>query len=162
MGNWNSGRRPFPSAVQTLRGNPGKRRPNAAEPKPPIAGPDFDTPPEELAGRADAIREWQRIVPLLRAIGVATVADRAVLIGVCLQWDLYLTGHRQLAAEGLVLAGTSGTPTLSPYLQVADRALAQCQRLWIELGLTPSSRTRLHAGPVTPAAGTGSKWDGEV
>ena len=33
MGNWNSGRRPQPTALKVLRGNPGKRPLNVDEPQ---------------------------------------------------------------------------------------------------------------------------------
>ena len=34
----------------------------------------------------------------------------------------------------------------NPYLGVATKALGMCNRLWPELGLTPSSRSRVRMG----------------
>src|SRR4029453_10980913 len=44
-------------------------------------------------------------------------------------------------------------------LGIADKALSQCRPLWIELGLTPSGRTKITALPE-PGGPDRSKWEG--
>lgn len=39
----------------------------------------------------------------------------------------------------------SGFPVQSPFLAIANKALEQMTKLMIEFGMTPSSRTRVHA-----------------
>lgn len=157
MGNHNSGRRPQPTALKLLRGNPGKRPINRTEPRPPAAEASFDTPPPELAGDGRAIAEWRRLAPMLRECGLISHAERTALVALCQQWSRYLEAQAKVRRLGLLTKAG-----VNPYLSIADKALAQCQRLWIELGLTPSSRARVHRLPApsaTPAAPV-SKWQG--
>jgi len=145
------GRKPKPTAQKELEGNPGKRPINDREPQPPPfepgAGPAsaqvVDDTPEELAGQEVAIKEWQRLAPMLRACRQITEADRAALIALCLEWGRYIEAHRNVKRLGLVVKAPSGYPMTNPYLSIATKALANCNKLWPELGLTPSSRSRV-------------------
>ena len=67
------GPKPRPDAIKRKLGNPGKRALNDAAPQMPAGVPE---PPEWLDH--EARREWARIVPILQAAGVLTLADRAV------------------------------------------------------------------------------------
>lgn len=160
MGNWNSGRRPQPSALKVLRGNPGKRPLNPAEPTIPAADPTFDTPPLELAEDLAAAAEWRRVAPILRRVGLVSETERAALTALCQQWSRYLAAHQQVIALGMCIETTKAVPIPNPYLLVADRALSHCQRLWSELGLTPSGRARASKLPAAPADKVPSKWAG--
>jgi P27 family predicted phage terminase small subunit len=156
-GNHNSGRRPQPTALKVLRGNPGKRRLDAArEPTPAAVDADFDTPPPELAGDKRAQAEWRRLVPLLRDCGLISQAERAALISLCLEWSTYLAARWQLRRRGVTTV-VDGVARKSPHLAIAAGALDHCHRMWTELGLTPSGRAkvaRLPAALEVPA----SKW----
>src|SRR5262245_24174334 len=160
MGNWNSGRRPMgrpkPTALKMLRGNPGKRPLNDREPQPARADDAFDQPPSALDDDRVAAEEWQRLAPLLRQCGMVSNAERGVLLALCQQWSCYLDAHDRIRLEGmLVTSDKTGEPKRNPYISIADHALTQCLRLWAELGLTPSSRSRIVALPeVAPK----SKW----
>jgi len=158
MGNKNSGPRPAPTAIQKLRGVTRRDRLNPYEPTPPPAPDSFDVPPPEVLADTAAAAEWSRIVPLLRRIGVVTEAERSALIALCQQWSRYLTAHQQIQTDGMVIDTENG-PRVSPLITIADKALAHCQKLWVELGLTPSGRTRLKVTPPhsDPAK---DKWDG--
>jgi P27 family predicted phage terminase small subunit len=61
----------------------------------------------------------------------------------CLEWGRYLEAIAQVAKLGMVVKAPSGYPMPNPYLSIATKALAGCARLWPELGLTPSSRSRV-------------------
>ena len=141
------GRKRKPSARRLLEGS--GRKINADEPKPTPAAVDFDAVPTELVGHEDAATEWRRIVPLLRAAGQISVVDRASLVACCLELDRYLMAVRALHAGGLTVDGKWGVRP-SPYIGIATKALAACNRLWPELGLTPSARTRLSTTPLSP------------
>jgi phage terminase small subunit len=145
MGNWNSGRRPHSTALKVMRGNPGKRALNTREPHPPRPTEAFDTPPPLLADNAIAVDEWRRLAPLLREAGMVSEADGALLVALCQQWARYLEAHAA-GRTGRAGRGRAGA---------ADKALTHCLHLWRELGLTPSSRSRIVALPeVAPK----SKW----
>lgn len=159
-GNHNSGRRPQPTALKVLRGNPGKRRPNAAEPSLPPSGPEIEEPPVEIAGDPVAVAEWSRIVPLLRSAGMVSELERPQLVALCQQWSRYLAAQSRLAGSGMVLKGSRGEPIVNPFLAVSDKALANCQKLWVELGITPSARSRIRVTTIQEKET--SKWAGLI
>jgi P27 family predicted phage terminase small subunit len=161
MGNKNSGPRPRPTVLKILRGTARKDRLNPREPVPPRAPDAFDTPPDELQGDALALSEWTRVVPMLRRIGLVSEAERSALIAMCQQWSRYLAAQSHIRTHGMVVVA-DGKPILNPYLTVADRALGHCQKLWVELGLTPSGRSRMATIPDLMMPVPVSKWTGLV
>ena len=70
MGNRNSGRRPKPTALKVLQGNPGQRKLNEAEPKPPVG----EVVPPAATSKA-ALVIWERLAPVAKAMGTLTTAD---------------------------------------------------------------------------------------
>lgn len=138
------GRKPKSTGARKLSGNAGKRPLNKAEPQPPAPDPDtFDTPPAELDGQTLAAAEWRRLAPMLRRIRQVTDADRSALVALCLEWGRYIEATQKTLQLGLVVKAPSGYPMTNPYISIATKALAGCARLWPELGLTPSSRSRV-------------------
>lgn len=137
------GRKPKTSQQRRLEGNPGKRRLNDAEPEPPTPVVTFDEPPLELAIHPVAADEWRRLAPMLRKAKQITDADRAALIALCVEWERYLDATDKVRVLGMIVKAPSGYPMTNPYLSIARSALAACSRLWPELGLTPSSRSRV-------------------
>ena len=157
MGNKNSGRRPQPTALKVLRGTLRSNRTNTREPMPAPAPESMDIPPDELKADPVATNEWRRVAPLLRRIGVISEAERSALTALCQQWSRYLDAHQRVRKGGMVIDGDKG-PVVSPYLSVADKALDHCKKLWIELGLTPSGRSRISA--LVETEPKVSKWVG--
>lgn len=153
------GTKPKPTARRLLEGNASHRPLNVNEPKPPAPTADFDTPPHELADHPGAMGEWGRLAPMLRQAGQVTLADRASLIALCLEWERYLTATAEVQKRGLVVTTKTGYPMTNPFLVVATQALRACNRLWPELGLTPSSRSRLTTTPLTPGDDPFSEFD---
>jgi P27 family predicted phage terminase small subunit len=157
------GRKPLPTSVRELTGNAGKRPINDREPAPPAPTPStFDTAPPELTqpnakgeiSFPHGAAEWTRLAPMLRVARQITDADRSALLALCIEWDRYLTATAHVSQIGLVVKTKTGYLMTNPYLSIATRALAGCSRLWVELGLTPSSRSR-----VTTADGPGPGGD---
>lgn len=147
------GRKPIPSEQRRLDGNPGRRPLNDEEPQPAAADEAFDATPAELVGDARATTEWQRLAPLLRIARQVTEADRTALVALCLEWSRYLEAMTKVQQAGMVVKAPSGYPIQNPYLAIATKALSGCQKLWPELGLTPSSRSRVtRAGPAPGTA----------
>ena len=72
------GRKPKPTALKLIEGNPGKRPINGHEPKPPASKP---TCPSHLSPTAKA--EWKRLAEALHRIGLLTQADRTALAAYC-------------------------------------------------------------------------------
>ena len=136
------GRKPTATARKKLAGNPGHRKLNTKEPAPPTAV-DFETPPSELTGQPIAAKEWQRLAPMLARIKQVTDADRSALLALCIEWGRYVDAVQQTTKLGLVVKAPSGYPMTNPYISIATKALAGCAKHWPELGLTPSSRSRV-------------------
>src|SRR4029434_2006232 len=132
------GRKPLPTDNKRLTGNPGRRPLNNREPNPAqLSSLDI---PEELGRDAIAIAEWQRLAPMLHTCKQVTEADKTSLICLCLEWSRYLKARRKSAGARAVRG--DGTP--NPWNLIARHAFQACVRLWPELGLTPSSRSRVY------------------
>jgi P27 family predicted phage terminase small subunit len=141
-----AGRRPKPTALKILQGNPGKRALNKHEPKPT----GVPTCPSHLAAKAKA--EWKRIGKELRAVGLLTVVDRAALAAYCTVYARWIDAEEQIQKFGTVIKSPkSGFPIANPYVGVSNTALDLMRKFCVEFGLTPASRTRLQ---VEPASGT--------
>ena len=138
------GRKPKPSALKLLSGNPGKRPLNSAEPTYQIDGELV--PPEDLDTKAR--EEWLRCAPLLRDAGVLTTIDKTALAALCMCYSRWMEAERHVRREGCVISGSTGSPVMNPYVRVAAQALDQMRALMGDFGMTPSSRSRLKAESV--------------
>ncbi len=134
------GRKPVPTALRILRGNPGKRPLPKAEPVVAAAVPEA---PSHLQPEARA--EWDRVVPELRAARLLTKLDRAALAAYCVAYGRWVEAELKLRELGVIVKAPSGFPMLSPYLLVANKALEQMQKALAEFGMSPSSRVRVTA-----------------
>lgn len=137
------GRKPKPTETRKLEGNAGHRPLNASEPKFDALDETFDTPPPELEGQAAAQAAWLRLAPLLRRARQVGAADRTALLALCLEWGRYLEALGKVQTMGMVVRAPSGYPMTNPYLSIATKALSAVNKLLPELGLTPSSRSRV-------------------
>jgi P27 family predicted phage terminase small subunit len=133
-----AGRRPKPTHLKLLHGNPGKRPINPNEPRPPAEIPN---PPEHLGEIAKA--EWNRMAEMLVRLGLLTALDRAALAAYCTTYARWIEAEVAIKKTGTVVKTQSGYPINSPYLVVANRALEQMRSFMIEFGLTPASRSRI-------------------
>ncbi len=142
------GRKPKPTKVKAMEGNPGKRPLNAAEPEYPAGvGPA----PDHLDKAARD--EWDRVGGMLEESGVATQADRAVLAVYCQAWSRWVRAEQVCAKMGDVLRSEAGGVYQNPYLSVANRAAEQLAKCAASLGLDPSSRSRVVSSrPVKTAS----------
>jgi len=145
------GRKPKPTNLRVLQGNPGRRPFRAGEAKPAAKAPSC---PEHLD--TAACKEWDRLAPQLERLGLLTELDRALLAGYCAAWSLWVHARSQL---GLVLAdpdgpfdiSESGYQQPSPWFAIARRAAKEMQVFAVEFGLSPSSRTRATAVGIVHA-----------
>lgn len=152
------GTKPRPTAARLLDGNPGHRPINLDEPHPPEVADDFDEPPPELDGLAVASAYWRELAPKLRRCHQISAVDRGALVALCIEWDRYLEAREQ-AARVRVVKAPSGYAMPNPWLAIQTKALAMCLKLWPELGLTPSSRSRVTADGPGPDGDAFSEFD---
>ena len=136
------GRKPKPSALKILEGNPGKRKLNPKEPKPKVVAP---TRPAHVQGIAR--REWGRIVKELKVLGLVTKIDRAALAAYCVAYGRHVEAEDQIRKHGMVDKRGTGAPMQSVYLAISNKAMEQMRQILIEFGMTPSSRSRVVVNP---------------
>ena len=146
-----AGRRPTPTYLKLIRGNPGCRK-IKPEPQPRIPA----TPPEPLGFLSDEAKaEWERVVPALQALRLLTELDIAPLAAYCQAYGRWVEAERilsRMAAEdpetkGLTIEGaTRGSPIINPVLKVARISALDMLRFAAEFGFSPAARTRISAG----------------
>jgi P27 family predicted phage terminase small subunit len=144
-------RRPKPTSLRQLQGNPGKRPFNSLEPKPEIGAPKM---PKWLTGAAR--KEWRAIVQELTRTGVLARVEYATLTGYCIAWAQVQEAQKEVERIGLVISvevqdkdgsfHVTGTRK-NPACTVLDCALKQLRAFSSELGLSPSSRSKVAALP---------------
>ena len=136
------GRRPKPTALKLLEGNPGKRRLNPLEPKPVMSAP---TCPAHLSPSAKA--EWKRLARQLEVLGILSQLDRATLAAYCQAYGRWVEAERKLKETPILLKTPAGYVQPSPWLSIANKQLELMHRFMGELGLSPASRSRVAAFP---------------
>lgn len=134
------GRRPKPTRLKILTGNPGRRPLNESEPKPGTAIPEC---PPELGPVAQ--KEWQRLVGELCALRILTNLDRAALAAYCGAYALWAEATENIQKFGTMVKSPSGYPIQSPYVAIANRQAEIMMRIASEFGFTPASRSRISA-----------------
>jgi len=148
------GRKPTPTHLKLVRGNPGKRPVNQAEPKPKVVLP---SPPAELS--EDALAEWNRVASDLYGLGILTAIDRAALAAYAQAYGRWVQAERAAArmadkdqlTSGLMIRTTNGNAVQNPLIGVANKAMADMVRYAAEFGMTPSARSRIQG--ADPEAG---------
>jgi len=130
-----------PSALNNLQGNPGKRKENTNEFKPPINDSVPDPPP--YLGKF-AKKEWKRISPILHKAGLLTECDMTMLSSYCQAYDRWLTAEKKLRTyDELTYSSDKGNFLQRPEVSIANKAMDDLLRYGREFGLTPSSRRNL-------------------
>jgi P27 family predicted phage terminase small subunit len=132
------GRRPKPTRLKVLTGNPGKRPLNMSEPKPEPIIPQC---PSVLGPVARA--EWERLCKELVALRLITQLDRAALAAYCGAYELWAEATEAIQKYGSMVKSPSGYPIQSPYVAVANRQAEIMMRIASEFGFTPASRSRI-------------------
>jgi P27 family predicted phage terminase small subunit len=136
-----SGPPPKPTAIRKAEGNLSRRPLNEREPQPDKLRPRM---PRHLDKTAR--REWKRLCPVLERMGVLTEADGIALANLCIDCSILEQAQESLAKTGL-LSKTAKTGMIhqSPLLNIIGVTTDRVMRGLREFGLTPASRTRIHA-----------------
>ena len=131
-----------PTALKKLQGTYRPDRDSADEPMPT----GHAEPPESLSPAARV--EWDRLAPALEAVGLLTVADRAVFSVFVQGWADYtkLTDQLNDMASWTWQSGT-GYRQAVPEISMRKEAWTRIKEAGSKLGLDPSSRSGLHVEP---------------
>jgi P27 family predicted phage terminase small subunit len=135
-----AGRKPKPTHLKLLAGNPGKRPLNENEPQPDAVDETL-APPAWLSGEGRAV--WAVEFPKLVRKGMISDVDLNAFARRCQAQGRYINAESMIAKQGEALIGPSGFPVQNPYLAIANKAMEQALKLEIEFGMTPSSRSRV-------------------
>ena len=148
MGNHNSGRRPKPTALKLLQGNPGKRKLNELEPKPPEGE---SIPHEEVSRLAQKV--WDEVGPICLYMGTLTPADVSSFATFCELEATRRVASKQKDAEGFTpflmttITDSAGNehPKVQehPAIKLERNTAAALRPYYEKFGLEPVSRARL-------------------
>ena len=134
------GRKPKPTALKVLEGNPGKRPLNKNEPKPEKKSPKC---PSWL--EPEAKKEWRRMSKILEELGILTEIDASAFSGYCQAYARWKEAEEFLTKHGTIFKTPSGYIQQVPQVSIAQTYLKIMKDFCSEFGLTPSARSRIHA-----------------
>jgi phage terminase, small subunit, putative, P27 family len=141
-----AGRKPKPTAVKQLEGNPGKRSLNTREPKPNARAPKC---PAWLENEAK--KEWRRMCKQLEHLGILTEIDMAAFAGYCQAYARWKDAEEFITKHGTIVKTPSGYWQQVPQVSIAQTYLKIMNRFCEQFGLTPSSRSRINTEKATEA-----------
>jgi P27 family predicted phage terminase small subunit len=133
-----AGRKPTPTKLKLVSGNPGHRPINTDEPQPKAATARAPAGLSKLA-----LKHWRTVSRQLSAARILTELDKPALVLYCEAWARWRDATDQVEARGMLVKAPSGYPMQNPYLAIANKAFEQMQKMLVEFGMTPSSRSRI-------------------
>ena len=149
------GRKPKPTGLHKLQGTLNATRHKGRAREPEAEGDLLATPPSWMTAAQQA--GWRHAVAHAPR-GVMRQVDRGVLA----VWVVAEDQHRtatvmqaeldQATRLALLTKGKDGTPSVSPYVTIINRAAATMLKAGSELGFSPAARPRLAAGALAPDA----------
>lgn len=140
------GRKPKPTAVKVLEGNPGKRQLNLCEPQPEKKLPEC---PDWLEDEAKA--EWNRLCKNLFELGLLTDLDMAAFASYCQAYARWKEAEEFITQHGSIVKTKTGYWQQVPQVSIAHSNQKIMMQAAAEFGLTPSSRSRIIAGDAKSA-----------
>ena len=140
------GRKPTPTALKELEGNPGKRKLNDKEPKPNKKDPSCPKWLEE-----EAKKEWKRLAKKMEAMGILTEVDMAAFAGYCQAYARWKEAEEFITQHGTIVKTPSGYWQQVPQVSIAQTYLKVMNRFAEQFGLTPASRSRIVADSTSNA-----------
>ncbi len=138
------GRKPTATAVKEASGSfslhPGRR--NKSE---PAAKRGYPAKPETVETCSIASAQWDELCKTLDELGVLTVADKSLLAMYCQTYAEYIKLQQHVKEHGCTVFNDKGNASQSPEAIQVHRYADRLIKLMAEMGLTPSSRSRIVA-----------------
>ena len=113
-----AGRKPKPTALKELEGNPGKRKLNKKEPMPGKGMPDC---PKWLL--PEAKEEWKRLCQKLSEMGVLTEVDMAAFAAYCQSYARWKEAQEHIDSEGSIFETDKGYQQQTPWVRLSSMRL---------------------------------------
>lgn len=89
-----------------------------------------------------AAKEWERIVPLLKANAPVSELDVGLIATHCTLYSTVIKCTEEINKNG-VIVDTKRGPQQSPYFMARDKAIKEMKSIDSQMGLSPQSRVRL-------------------
>ena len=135
------GRKPKPTALKMLEGNPGGRPLNTKEPKPETKAPRCPSWLED-----EAKKEWKRMAKVLEQMGLLTEMDMAAFAGYCQAYARWKEAEEFLTQHGSMVRTPNGYLQQVPQVSIAQTNMKIMLKFCEQFGLTPSARSRIVGG----------------
>ena len=154
------GRKPTPTHLKVVNGNPGKRAIPDATPQPTV---EMIPPPDYLDD--DARRVWNDLSDELFRLGLMSRLDVPFLAAFCIATAEAVRAYEDLKTNGRIYETEGRNGRLrksSPAVAQFHEALRNMRSLGSEFGLSPASRVRLVGvaqGDLFAPGGPGSDND---
>lgn len=132
------GRKPKPTALKILEGNPGHRPLNK---KDPLMKGKLPKCPSWLED--DAKVEWKRLGKALAEVGMLTEMDMAAFAGYCQAYARWKEAEEFITQHGDMVKTPNGYLQQVPQVSIAQTNLKIMLKFCEQFGLTPSARSRL-------------------
>ena len=132
------GRKPKPTALKVLEGNPGHRPLNKREPMPKGRLPRCPDWLEE-----DAKKEWKRLGKILAEMGMLTNLDMMASAGYCQAYARWKGAEEFITKHGDMVRTPNGYLQQVPQVSIAQTNLKIMLKFCEQFGLTPSARSRM-------------------
>lgn len=132
------GRKPKPTALKELEGNPGKRPLNTGEPQPAKKAPRCPSWLED-----EAKKEWKRMAKVLESMGLLTEMDMAAFAGYCQAYARWKEAEEFLTQHGSMVRTPNGYLQQVPQVSIAQTNMKIMLKFCEQFGLTPSARSRI-------------------
>lgn len=134
--------RPKPTRIKQLEGNPGKRSLNKKEPQPANKEPEC---PSFLTKYARI--EFKRVCFELREMGILHSADTGVIACLAEAWADWRKAREEIAKKGRWTEEKAMSGAIYyahyPWMTLEKKAKADILKFSVELGLSPSARSRI-------------------
>lgn len=136
------GRKPKATAEKERAGSYRKdpQRRNKNEPK---ARRGYPKKPNLIAACKVASAQWDETCKTLDELGILTIADRSMLWLYCQTYAEYLKLQQHVREHGCSQTNDKGNVSQTPEAVQVHRYADRLIKLMAEMGLTPSSRSRL-------------------
>jgi len=163
MGKERSGRKPVPTNLRILRGNPTGKPINQNEPKPKIPS-SCPKPPLILKGNKQARKEWNRVAPQLYELGLLSELEVPMLANYCQLWSRLMEVNDRINelqnnpikdeesgivhADHLIVTSPKGYAQQNALIGIYNTTAKEMRAIMIEFGMSPSARSRMNIKPI--------------
>jgi P27 family predicted phage terminase small subunit len=83
----------------------------------------------------------------IEPLGILTKLDKAVFAIYCQAYSTWVQATRKIQEMGMVRITKNGYTEQNPFFPIANKAKEQMMKALVELGMTPSSRSRIKVMP---------------